>query len=730
MISNSSPISPSPSMAPCTATKDVNNLLSIAWLPKLLDVLLQSWTREWNDEQQQLSLCKTIFRAANSKSKPNQKTNTEGLPLPTKKTGGKASVVILLSEIVVCEVPTLVKMGEAPDLFSLCLGAATKEIIHGDHLLQNIYELPPDLFDCLLMRLPPFALQKLQEMPFKDSSGYNNINGSSSDGRKRGRYGDFDTAWKMLFKSRWPEGVRQIQPVELLRKEGVGNFEPMNNSGEWRQLYWEAHLQNCLDKAAEIAFLPSFDGPIGEITIPETLLKCIGYDACIDYTACAHSKLSYHCQQFGCFARSLRLQNVICIAETCELLRGSKLQSLVFRGIKSEEHANGVCKLLNQNKETLSFLEFVHCKFSSTALGAICDSLYRKDIETHGIQYFSIKASSILENSRVSIPSGLLSFLSSGRTLHLVNFSDNRLGPNFAKMVFDTLLDASSDLSVLDLSDNNIAGWLSTWRFSACSLPSLGIGKSLQSLRVLNLRCNNLGRDDADYLKYALVCMPNLESLDISENPLEDHGIRSLIHYFVESSERETPLVDLKMENCELSSNGVAEVLRSLATLKNTFNTLSIANNVLGSHIAPALVKFMGTSYVRVLNVEDIDLGPSGFLELQEKIPEEVKLVHLNISKNRGGIETANFISKLILRAPELIAINAGYNFMPAESLAVIHSALKASKGKLERLDLTGNARCHGPAYISLLDEFQIHGRTIVILPSLHASLEPYDDDP
>lgn len=51
-------------------------------------------------------------------------------------------------------------------------------------------------------------------------------------------------------------------------------------------------------------------------------------------------------------------------------------------------------------------------------------------------------------------------------------------------------------------------------------------------------------------------------------------------------------------------------------------------------------------------------------------------------SKNRGGIESANFISKLIFRSPELIAVNAGYNFMPTESLAVICSALKVSKGK------------------------------------------------
>lgn len=56
-------------------------------------------------------------------------------------------------------------------------------------------------------------------------------------------------------------------------------------------------------------------------------------------------------------------------------------------------------------------------------------------------------------------------------------------------------------------------------------------------------------------------------------------------------------------------------------------------------------------------------------------------LITCAYSQNRGGIEIAKFLSKLILSAPELVSINAAYNFMPIHGSSVIFSALKAAKG-------------------------------------------------
>ncbi|XP_039032568.1 NACHT, LRR and PYD domains-containing protein 5-like isoform X2 [Hibiscus syriacus] len=597
-------------------------------------------------------------------------------------------------------------MVDVPSLVSLSIDAVKRDFLRGDDLLPHVYELPPELFNSLVECLPPLALQKLQsEMPFKNYDDYDLSSGDLKIGKKRGRNGNFDTAWKALFKSRWPDHVERVQPLD------------------WQQIYWEYHVQDCLDEAAEVALLPSFSGCLGEIQILESILQHIGYADDMSNLTSDYLKLSYHCQQFGCYVRRLRLQNVHCVLESCRLLRNSNLQSVVVRCIRSMEHVDGLCKLLNQNSRTLTSLEFVHCKITSSFMDAICGSLYMSGAETHQIQHFSISSSSFHEMDPVSLAHSLASFLLSGRSLRSLKLRDNHLDCIFARRIFSTILDASSSLTSLDLSGNNIAGWLSNFNWRS------GVTKSLQSLRILNLGGSNLQKDDAGNLRYALVQMPSLEILDLSDNPMEDDGVRSLIPYFAEASKSCSPLTDLNLENCELSCDGLAQLLDALSTLAKPLNYLSLAHNVLGSQVAEALGKFWGTS-IQILNLEGIGLGPSGFQKLEDIITENVKLVEINISKNRGGIETAKFLSKLIVHAPKLVAVNAAYNLMPEESLPLICSALKISKGHLEKVDLTGNLWDYRPSHDAMLAEFQHNGRPILILPSSVALNVPYDDDP
>lgn len=75
----------------------------------------------------------------------------------------------------------------------------------------------------------------------------------------------------------------------------------------------------------------------------------------------------------------------------------------------------GLCKLLNQNSETLKSIEFIHCKLSPDFVNAICDSLHKEGLQAHGVECFSIKRSSFLQADSSPIPSGLTSFLTSGR---------------------------------------------------------------------------------------------------------------------------------------------------------------------------------------------------------------------------------------------------------------------------------------------------------------------------
>lgn len=81
----------------------------------------------------------------------------------------------------------------------------------------------------------------------------------------------------------------------------------------------------------------------------------------------------------------------------------------------------GVCKLLNQNSESLKTLEFIHCILSSASITEICSSLSPKSLQAHGIKHFSINTTKFLETNPSSVPVELVSFLSSGRCVYFSN---------------------------------------------------------------------------------------------------------------------------------------------------------------------------------------------------------------------------------------------------------------------------------------------------------------------
>uniref|UniRef100_A0A1J3F557 F-box/LRR-repeat protein n=1 Tax=Noccaea caerulescens TaxID=107243 RepID=A0A1J3F557_NOCCA len=361
-------------------------------------------------------------------------------------------------------------MATAPSLAFLCIQSLKLELLRGDNPTPDVYELPSELLDGLVAHLPALALLNFQtHMPFKCWDNYESGDDCLTRGRKRARNDVIGESWKALFKLRWPELIHRVEPP-----------------ADWQQLYLEKHLQNCVDEAAEVAMRPTFIGRISSISVSDKILRYICHEEHTNCQNCVCTQLSFHFQTCGPYLRCLRLLNVLCVTETCELLRTSKLQTLVLRWIRSEKHVEPLCKLLIQSRETLTSLEFIHCKLSSSSISAICASLHDKDIHTIGIQRFCIKTSSI-DIDPLAAPSAFISFLNSVRSFHSLHFCDSHLDRHIARMVFFTLLDSSSNLSSLDLSDNNISGWLSTFSLRSV-VGSLSSGKSLQSLCKLNLR--------------------------------------------------------------------------------------------------------------------------------------------------------------------------------------------------------------------------------------------------
>ncbi|XP_052139440.1 uncharacterized protein LOC127757888 [Oryza glaberrima] len=632
-----------------------------------------------------------------------------------------------------------------PSLLSLCLEAVASHLtagaagggqaggrrgrVHldgeggGDTMItpEEVAEaLPWELLHRLASLLPPAALEALHHAAhdrccFSAATAAVGFAGPDGDRRgiKRSRCEDFNPEWQALFRLRWP------------RCDNAGHDGLL--TVDWQRQYWEKHLQECLDEAAESALLPSFYGSIDELTIPAKIVSCILHSKDISQQ---YSRLSYHCSRFGRYARCLRLQSVLCTAEISGLLQCSKLEKLMFVRIISDLEVNGVCMLLSCHAETLLSLEFIHCQLSPAVMDKICSSVLQKGSVNHGIQNFSIKSSRICESNPLNISAGLLDFLSMGKSLQLLSLNDTKMQPLFAKTIVHTLLGSSSGIRTLEISENNIAGWLKTMdkRF-ACFSSALESNISLNSLTLLSMRGNNLNKGDIEDLCKILVKMPNLRDLDISDNPIMDEGIRLLICFISRTLRKEKSLSRLRAENCDLTNIGVTELLECLSSVSEPLNLLSIADNHLGSSVAVALAKFLGSG-VRELNIEDIGLGPLGFQILEEALPADVALSHINVSKNRGGIRAARFVSRLIKQAPGLLSVNAGSNLLPPESMKVICDVLKQKNTcNLERLDLMGNMHLSDAAFPAAL-EFRKHGKQILIVPSQPGACAPYDDDP
>lgn len=537
----------------------------------------------------------------------------------------------------------------------------------------------------------------------------------------------FSNAWKDKFRIRWPEGVKQTGFLASFTDKNTETAcEHDIDKNDWQQSYWEAHLQDCLREGAAKALVPSYEGSIAEILVSGTVLEDIGFKRDLVWVRKDFLTLRDHCEMFGHYARHLRLRNVLCVEELCDLLRNSRLQGILFQGIKSEKHIEGACKILNWNRETLEAVELLHCRISSSGLSEICASLICEGSSMHNIKYFSVMS------SRVLINDDFLQFLSSGRYLHSLKLCDNGFEPKTGGLIFNALCQCDSDLSVLELCDNKLFGWLSWQPETSPHFSSLPPNELhfLRSLTTLNLRGNFLESKDVEILKMFLQCMPQLQNLDLSDNPIGDSGVRTLIPYFQEICERDILLVDVEIANCNISFAGASSLFDSLSTFKRPMHSLAIADNGLGSSIATSLANFLKKGHVERLDIGGIGLGPTGCNQLQEAISYSQDLVYLNMRKNHGGLAAATMLSKLISHSNKISVIDASYNFLCLESLKLIATALKQSKGQIKCVDLRGNPDAFHAKQVGIFDEFHLDGKPIVILPSSVIIHNVHDDDP
>ncbi|KAJ7564645.1 hypothetical protein O6H91_02G027600 [Diphasiastrum complanatum] len=628
-----------------------------------------------------------------------------------------------------------------PSLLHLCSLALARFIEQDASPWRQVAVLPAQILSDVLRHLSPLALIALEQ-----ECGVTSVKNEESISKRkypdyvaksshaaRGRWETmFASVWKELFYRRWPDPLNALMPSLFPDKDyGCYNKSSLDEKHiNWDQLYWQAHLQECLNEVSVAVSSPGFKDCIGDILIPGKLVKQVSSE----FSEELINKDSFHCEYST--LKYLRLQSVLCSIELAGLLKKANLQWIRFYNIRMMTDLTGICQLLSQNKSTLQGVEFFNCIFSELSFNKLCTSIYESDQFAHHLQHWALVSSRILFASGLS---SFIGFLRNGRSLCSIKLFGLRLQSESAASIANIPFESSIPLSVLCLNDNELGQLfaIETARMLQVKLSTVPYGLCRSCLAVLDLRSNCLNGAAILNLRTYFECLPSLQQLNLSHNPLGDDGIQSLLPYLKSLSVDTSSLVELRLAACNLSVVGATLLLDALASAHHPLRFLSIADNHLGRTFSTTLAKYLRQSSIQDLDIEEIGLDSSGCSsELQDALLCNKALANLNISKNRIGLPGAHLLSAIISEGQGVLKkINASFNMIYFESMCVLRSALQLNYesqhlGKMHCLDLRGNPGCINPQATKLFEEFcTLKGDPVVLLLNDPVN-NLHDDDP
>ncbi|MCO5562301.1 hypothetical protein L7F22_015927 [Adiantum nelumboides] len=154
-------------------------------------------------------------------------------------------------------------MAASASLVELC-GRAMAELANRDAAkCQELFLLPSHLLAHIIPLLSPVALESLQTKPdfklsFEESCGRSHSKQQSNLKRTFDAMMDgcslccLNGAWKKHFDKRWPAGgFRKLRFEFLLSPTEIMllNLNDDEDLIDWRQRFWETHVQECLNEA-------------------------------------------------------------------------------------------------------------------------------------------------------------------------------------------------------------------------------------------------------------------------------------------------------------------------------------------------------------------------------------------------------------------------------------------------------------------------------------------------
>jgi Ran GTPase-activating protein (RanGAP) involved in mRNA processing and transport len=310
--------------------------------------------------------------------------------------------------------------------------------------------------------------------------------------------------------------------------------------------------------------------------------------------------------------------------------------------------------------------------------------------------------------------SALSDGLQHNTSFRVLDLRGNGLSAEHCKPLGDLLRHCSLDKLILE---ENLIG--------DEGLDHLATG--LVKLRKVNLRCNLITSSGCKLLADALnMDEASLQTLDVSENAISDDGAEALGSVIKRSS-----LLELAIESCLVTDDGVAGLIHSLCDSKALLQSLSLAQNHISETGASALVKMLASNEsLSSLDLSSCHLSDKSIEVLAQGLTSDKNrtLKRLSLAFNEFGNGGAESLGHLLPRC-RLERLESQFNNFDDKGLAAIVQGLSNSYWLKDLFVLSSSTYCSMSG--KLVDEMSHWlslnraGRRVVLDDSIPLSVWP-----
>lgn len=299
--------------------------------------------------------------------------------------------------------------------------------------------------------------------------------------------------------------------------------------------------------------------------------------------------------------------------------------------------------------------------------------------------------------------------LSSCKTLHTLDLSDNALGAKGIVAVRDLLV-KQPNLSSLTLHNNGLAAdaghvitsalqsvspsSLQTLRFHNNLLETAGadallpVVRDAPKLEHFRFSSTRLARDGAVRLTRALAprLSSTLRSLNLSDNAFGDEGAAELAIALADAP----TLEKLIIADVMLGDDGARNVCDVLAEGAPRLEELDVSANEMGPEAAKGLARLLAVGRLRVVRAEDNELGNAGASILAKGLAKCVTLASLDVCGSEIGSRGALALAKAAKGIGPLSELLIDRNAINEDTVAEMQELLGNRLGSLDDNDEDG----------------------------------------